>query len=266
MDSPLAQIDFDLSALLNSIECGAAVTIPGIDYVRTLVHGEVLHFAVSQRRDVIQNVHRRGHFYEEKELALIRSVLPVGGVFLDIGANVGNHAIYVAKFLHAARVVAIEPNPEACRYLIANVLMNGLERKFDLKRLGVGLSDEPGQGFSLAVPPTNMGGAQMKHDGGALRVEKGDDLLEGISPNFVKIDVEGMEMKVLSGLSKTINRSRPALLVEVDNENADAFHSWAELNAYKVRARNRRYRSNENFLLVPRRRRAIVTELAGGSR
>ncbi len=87
-------------------------------------------------------------------------------------------------------------------------------------------------------------------------LRRGDDLLADITPDFIKIDVEGMEMSVLSGLSGTVARCRPTFFVEVDNVNRDAFLQWVETNSYAVRARFRRYRANENFLIVPRRTRS----------
>jgi hypothetical protein len=52
-------------------------------------------------------------------------------------------------------------------------------------------------------------------------------------PNFVKIDVEGVEMEVIQGMSKTIAESRPVLLYEVDDGRKDSFHRrWKELDEY----------------------------------
>ena len=53
----------------------------------------------------------------------------------------------------------------------------------------------------------------------------------------VKIDVEGIEIKVLGGLEQTIARGKPNIFVEVDSANLGSF----------------RYGSQENFMLVAKR-------------
>ena len=257
--------EFDVAATLDALAKGEPVAVASIDYVRAVVFGEILHFAVAGRFDSIQKHHRLGQFYEEQELALIRGAFPIGGVFLDIGANVGNHALFAAKFLHAARVIVVEPNPEACRYLVANVLMNGFERQIDLSRIGVALSDAAAEGCSVRVPRRNLGGARLSATGGSIIAVRGDDLLRDVDPDFVKIDVEGMEIKVLAGLSDMIARCRPRLFVEVDDGNADAFADWCATNGSRIKARFRRYKTNENYLVQPRRQRKPVSAAAGGS-
>jgi Met-10+ like-protein len=54
----------------------------------------------------------KGVFYEREELEIIATHFK-GGTFVDIGANVGNHSIFAAKFLGASKVIAFEPNPTA---------------------------------------------------------------------------------------------------------------------------------------------------------
>ena len=53
----------------------------------------------------------------------------------------------------------------------------------------------------------NLGGAKMLEGEGELEVFSADELLDGETPDMIKIDVEGMEMKVLKGLTKTLKRS-----------------------------------------------------------
>lgn len=96
----------------------------------------------------------------------------------------------------------------------------------------------------------NLGGAKMLPGEGDLMVVPGDDLLAGVAPDMIKIDVEGMEMMALSGLEATIATHHPILLVEVDNENEDAFFDWARAHDYVVDKTVQRYRLNKNHLLV----------------
>ena len=71
--------------------------------------------------------------------------------------------------------------------------------------------------------------------------------------DFLKIDVEGMEIAVLGGLAETIARCRPVFFIEVDDVNNAAFMAWVAANDYEVAATYRRYKVNENFLLKPKK-------------
>ncbi|MEN9408562.1 MAG: hypothetical protein RL216_536 [Pseudomonadota bacterium] len=180
-----------------------------------------------------------------------------GATFCDIGSNVGNQAIYALKFLHAARVILFEPNPDAIAILLTNLGLNGLLHRCETAHLGLGLSDHSADGKSMAVSDRNLGGGHIidaaEPAGGGISLRRGDDLLADSSPDFLKIDVEGMEMSVLAGLSGLITRCRPTIFIEVDNKNRDAFLQWMTDNHYAARTTFRRYRTNENFLLIPRR-------------
>ena len=69
--------------------------------------GPDVQFLVRSQSDYIQSHFLTGHFYSEPELKLIQQHYR-GGVFLDVGANVGNHSLFAAKVLNAPRVIAVE--------------------------------------------------------------------------------------------------------------------------------------------------------------
>jgi len=242
---------FDLDAARVALAEGAALTVQGLDVTLCRIHGQNLQFATDNRRDPIQRSHRQGRFYEEQELALIKAVFPLGGSFVDIGANVGNHSLYVARFLSPAQVIPFEPNPKAYRLLLTNLGLNGVAGLCDLSHIGLGLSDRSEGGYGMEWRDRNLGGAQMQPGEGSLRVERGDDLLQGVRPDLIKIDVEGMEMQVLAGLDRTVAQARPWLFIEVDNANIGAFEAWAAERGYAVETTLRRYAANVNYLLNP---------------
>ncbi len=230
---------------------------PTGNVVRSVIHGQPIHFFIANPRDAIQRVHATGQFYEAEELEIIRRWCPPGSTFCDIGANVGNHAIFALKFLHAARVILFEPNPVATSILLTNLGLNGLLPRCEANYLGIGLSDHTADGKAMATKRFNLG-AGLIIDGDASRVgsialRRGDDLLAKETPNFLKIDVEGMEMAVLGGLSDLIARCRPIIFIEVDNTNRTAFDQWVAQNHYASKATFRRYKANENFLSYPAR-------------
>ncbi|WP_417526082.1 FkbM family methyltransferase [Marinovum sp.] len=218
-----------------------------------LVHARVqerpVTFCVNMKNDPVQRNHRRGQFYEMSELSRLSSVFPEGGVFVDIGANVGNHTLFAALFLGASRVIPFEPNPKAFELLVSNVLVNGLRDIVDLSRLGVGVSDAEAGGFAMQDRDRNLGGARMLEGQGELAVHRGDALLEDVTPDFIKIDVEGMELQVLAGLSGVLERARPVMMVEVDNSVEAAFLDWVAAQGYAVVSTHQRYRLNKNHLI-----------------
>ncbi|MGX5846874.1 FkbM family methyltransferase [Mesorhizobium sp. PL10] len=218
--------------------------------------GITVNFFILDEGDLIQREHLHQRFYEPDELGIIGNYFN-GGVFLDVGANVGNHTLYAALFLGASKVVAVEPNPAAQRILRLNIALNGLGDK--VMNYPVGLSDALGSASisasTLAAVANlhNLGQMQLDaNSGGTIDLITGDDLMRGLNVDFIKIDTEGMEIKVLKGLSRTIDKDRPGLFVEVDERNEIEFAAFAEQHGYAVRQRYRRYPTTENILAMPR--------------
>jgi FkbM family methyltransferase len=220
--------------------------------VTATIGGEEIRFFVANERDAIQKHHAAGEFYEAEEIAIIARYLPPGAHYVDIGANVGNHAVYVSKFLAPAGVVVIEPNPPAIEILRLNLLLNDLASRVDASLLGFGLAEAEGMARAV-VPPNNLGGSGLVLDaaGATIPLRRGDDLLAGRRIDFIKLDVEGMELGVLAGLEGLIATWRPRMFIEVHNRNAAPFRQWLARLGYGVRATFRRYPSNENFMVVP---------------
>ncbi|WP_147106209.1 FkbM family methyltransferase [Tateyamaria sp. syn59] len=242
----------DITRLHKRLRLGRPVQAENVQLTHTRFRDRRIVFCTDMENDPIQRHHRKGVFYELSELKEIEAVFPEGGTFVDIGANVGNHTLFVAAFLGAARVIPIEPNPAAYRLLIQNVLLNGLDDMVDLSHLGIGLSDSADSGYAVQKRTRNLGAARLQKTGkGGLTVLPADDVLKNETPAFVKIDVEGMEMKVLDGLQDTAARCKPHFMVEVDLENDDAFHAWCKATGYDVLSCTQRYKKNRNYLLKP---------------
>lgn len=214
--------------------------------------GELIRFFVVDKNDIIQHNHAASRFYEREELRIIGNYFPRGGVYVDIGSNVGNHVVYVCKFLHPSQAILFEPNPPAISILELNIALNGLGPVVDSSHLGVGLADVPGTVRPI-IPDGNLGATRLVESDGpdCLQLIKGDQALESRRVDFIKLDVEGMEIRALSGLTRTISRWRPPMFVEVDNANADAFSSWVLANDYAIAESFQRYPQNVNHMVVP---------------
>jgi len=242
---------FRTEPALEALTGSGIVWFRDVDITAGRHEGRRVLFATDKEADPIQRAHRNASFYEIEELALLRAHVKPGACFVDIGANVGNHTLYAAMFLDAARIIPVEPNPLALRLLLLNVMLNGVDDRVVKTGLGFGLSDSAAEGFGMEARTKNLGAARMQAGQGDLRVVTGDALLEGESPDFIKIDVEGMEMLALGGLSGTIARTRPRMLIEVDQQNYDAFEDWRVAAGYEVVETIQRYPTNKNFLIAP---------------
>jgi FkbM family methyltransferase len=170
--------------------------------------------------------------FSEGEVALFRQLIKPGQVVLDIGSNIGAHTVPLAQFVGpSGRVLAFEPQRIPFYSLCANVVLNNLDNVV-CHQAAVG--EVAG---SLAVPEldywaeNNFGGMELTRDFSHRRTYtvpllKIDDLrLDNC--HFMKIDVEGMERKVLAGAVETIRRFRPILYVEDDR-----LERSAELRAF----------------------------------
>ena len=244
-----ARTPIDLDEVRRQIRRGLPVQLPDIDVSVCTIHGRRFLFAGDRVSDPIQRANRKGKFYEEEELRVIKAHFPQGGTFVDIGSNIGNHSLFVAAFCQPARIIPFEPNPLAYKLLLANVALNGFGDIFDLSHVGMGLSDQRASGFAMSDQNRNLGGARMEAGGGDIETTTGDAALAEVTPDFLKIDVEGMEMMALRGLDETIRRAKPMILIEVDQQNYDAFDDWVEKTGYDVLDTFQRYKTNKNFLL-----------------
>ena len=155
-----------------------------------------------------------GTFYEVNMLEAISANFPQNTV-LDVGANIGNHALYLAKFTSATTIHAFEPMPRSFEHLSSNMKRNGCENVILHK---VALSDSSGVAKMDFPDPTNQGMARISEDGLEVRLIRLDDINVG-KVSLIKIDVEGHELSVLRGGLETIRKHRPHLYIEIQNEN-----------------------------------------------
>lgn len=216
--------------------------------------GCALKFMVGNPDDIIQRIHLEGALYEPEELALIAHHYVPESVFVDIGANVGNHVVWAAKCLGAPRVISFEPTLGQHTLLCANVALNDLSDVVTVRK--VALSSAKGKiriSGSLTVSD-NSGASRVTAEGLGEEVpmSTGDLELADVGPVFIKIDVEGHEIAVLEGLRHTIQKYRPLLFVEVDNFNSAAFSDWMNKVGYEARDSFSRYEQNCNYLIAPK--------------
>ena len=233
-----------------------SIFVEDIAHIAKVSHeGQSLKFFVGNPDDHIQKTHLTGSLYELEELAIIKKHYIPGTAFVDIGTNVGNHALWAAACLGAPRVVGFEPVLGQHTLACANVALNGLNDQVQIRKLA--LSSQQGRTHIARsfVISNSSGSASVSHTslGEEVLMSTGDQELSDIGPFFLKIDVEGHEMHTLDGLTKTIQTFWPNIFIEVGDENQPAFQAWIKANGYKILEDFRRHKRNCNFALAPNR-------------
>lgn len=136
-------------------------------------------------------------------------------VFFDVGANFGYYsAILAASSGGACQVHAFEPNPPVYQKLLKHIELNHLT---NINAYCLGLSDHKGSA-GLSVKEHNSGLTQIT-TGNEIELTTLDDFCREKSIrrlDLMKIDVEGHEERVLCGSQDTLQRFRPALLIELN--------------------------------------------------
>lgn len=135
----------------------------------------------------------------------------------DVGANIGAHTVSLAK--RFKKVLAFEPQKFCYRFLVANAAINCS----NIETHNVALGSET---KVLYVPKFDTSGKFVNYGGVSLTHNQYEELVE-VFPgdfyfdnraDFIKIDVEGMELEVLKGICITANYM-PTLYLENDRKD-----------------------------------------------
>lgn len=155
--------------------------------------------------------------------------IPPGGVAIDVGANLGEWSVPLARAVGApGTVICVEPNPAVAAALAATLRINNLGQA---RVCTAALSDRDGEG-RLAVDPRDTGQSRLSGQGLTVSLRRLDGVVTeaGLSRlDLVKIDVEGHELAVLSGAAESLRRFRPALILESGHETPEQSRAIAGL-------------------------------------
>jgi FkbM family methyltransferase len=209
-----------------------------------------MRFIITNPNDFIQSHWLHNKFYEQAEMSYAKQFVPVSPVIVDVGANVGNHAIFFDKEYQASKVYVFEPNPDAYQVMLMNSALNYCH-SIDFSYLGVILGDTNGVAEPNGYSADNMGDASYTVGKGTVAMVPGDSLFANIHIDLIKIDVEGMDKAVLMGFADTIKNSRPTIYIEIRDTNDAWFNEWIVNNGYSIAAVLSEYETYKNYLIVP---------------
>ena len=167
---------------------------------------------------------------EMRTLRFVMSALEYAGIdprerdqaFIDVGANIGTTTIPAILRHGFSRAVAIEPEPENCRLLRANLALNGLEGRVPV--IESAASADAGIA-SLLLNPVNTGGHRVVpanyEKSGRRKIDVPQNSLRtltrqaGLRPRhagLIWIDAQGHELQILRGAKSFLRRGVPLVL------------------------------------------------------
>src|SRR5437868_3654072 len=161
-------------------------------------------------------------------LRVMAALIKPGDTVIDVGANVGVYAFALARLVgRSGHVHAIEPDPVSVARLRRIAARCG-----QIEVHPVAASDARGSATlhvpvygakrlgALASLGTPGAGGAVQYESVSIDADTLDEIVPMSEPAFIKIDVEGHEMAALRGAERTIRRTSPALLVEIEQRHS----------------------------------------------
>ena len=218
--------------------------------------------------DLITNLIMVDGRYENEQLeALKKHIFPKlkhRRICLDIGANIGNHALFFADQFDL--VHAFEPHPRTAKILTLNAELSG-----NIRVHPFGLSDQEAVIQAAAIPgnvaTTQIGRSDSSEESVELNIKPLDMVSEIADLNtidLIKIDVEGHELEALRGAEQTIRNCQPIIISEALQSDVDDGTTEA-MEFLRLLGYGHHYtlRSNRPFSSAPKPIARLITGLTG---
>ena len=153
---------------------------------------------------------------EPEFMDIMQSEVSPGDVAFDLGANIGYASLHLAKFVgNSGMVYAVEPSPRNFEILTESIKLNGWEDK--VQASSIGISDRSGAGQLYLAEASNLNSfKETKYSKHCIdiKVSSIDDFFkERRFPNFIKMDIEGAEVKALAGIDDILRHKNSTIKI-----------------------------------------------------
>jgi len=181
-----------------------------------------------------------------------RRMFGSGVVALDCGANVGTHSVEMARSMHGwGSVISFEAQERVYYALAGNIAINNC---FNATAHWAAVGASVGE-LSIPVPnyliPSSFGSLELKKQDRRRPEYIGQDIdyasqaritvrqlsidsLKLARIDFIKIDVEGMEIEVLQGATEALAAHKPQMLIEFIKSDTTAIRDLLGNLGYRM--------------------------------
>ena len=197
----------------------SAWLVPWRPAFRTHASESKLAFFVHHRDTIGRHIAKYGT-HEPLVTRWMAEFLSAGrrGIVVDVGANLGWHALHAARQRNVEAVIAFEPDPFNCWLLERNLAENEIDKVIvDSRAVGAA----PGIAKLYRYKSSNYGRHSLAADHGhgsrSVPLTDLDGALSGLGFGdrpvaLIKIDVEGYEPEVIAGAQRTLERADAVIL------------------------------------------------------
>jgi FkbM family methyltransferase len=197
----------------------------------------------TSHRFTLDSFRHRGYWFhggrrEETTIRRLQNIVRRGATVIDVGGHIGYLTLLFSELVGpSGRVLVFEPSPTNLPYLhrnverIANVTVKEIALSDREGTAELFVDDLTGQNCTLvsdySVYQENVGASGIALDLTKVRVPCAtldrvlSSELPGVSPDVIKIDAEGAEFEILSGMSKTLSAPDLVLMVEVSRRHEE---------------------------------------------
>jgi FkbM family methyltransferase len=216
-------------------------------------------FMVNDKQVVLKSIDNTflNNFDELKYLLFFKNYFNDKKInIIDCGGNIGSYSIFFSLFLNCNKIYCIEPITNIFNILNENIKINkcnnietmniGIARKKSEIKLISEIPNNKGAFWFWYTDssdseielqkPYNIGYKEHKTIDDSSIISKCDSIdnifSDKDSIDFIKIDVEGMEIEALIGAENIINKNKPLLYVEGSLKTMDCINDWINKNNY----------------------------------
>ena len=161
-----------------------------------------------------------GHFEIKKVRLFIKNVIKKKSI-LDIGANVGYYSLLAVKYAESdCKIYAFEPSKRNFEYLIKNVEANNIKNIFSIEKAIIDKEEEVFlQENDLGVLDT-VGGESGDYKVLGISIDNFCDNNK-ITPDLIKMDIEGGELLALQGAINTLKKYSPDIFLSAHSDKLE---------------------------------------------
>lgn len=219
-------LEDQLKPIINALNRVAAVqefALLGEDRDLEFVYDDKLiklHIPFALHEFIQRKILQTNTFYEDDLLKKLRKMqtFDESGSYFDVGANIGNHTVYFSKIMGSKHVTSFEPQDVAHGILSRNIRINDLNDDVTVMKSLVGSQDGSGE-LKHHFGTRNLGATSFQEaEEGAVPMTSLDAYCAKHSINdleFIKIDVEGMQVPVFEGAKTILGDLKPTIWVEL---------------------------------------------------